>query len=78
MAELHCRAAEFASALAVVLCLSGSAHGSVPHFAEVALEEGILFQHVNGVTPEKPLPTTYGSGAAFSIWRETATRMSTW
>ncbi|MBT6147825.1 MAG: CRTAC1 family protein [Gemmatimonadetes bacterium] len=65
MADPRRRAADVASTLALVFCLVGSAHGTVPHFEEVALEEGILFQHVNGVTPEKPLPTTYGSGAAF-------------
>ena len=38
MVEFCRRATQFASALVLILCLSGLAHGSVPHFEEVARE----------------------------------------
>jgi len=48
-----------------LLGLTGGAWGASPQFADVAAEVGIHFFHHNGPSPEKRMPETDGSGAAF-------------
>ncbi len=52
-----------------VLCLwawgAAGAPASQVQFVDVALEMGVDFVHENGISSEKRLPETYGSGSAF-------------